>query len=138
MSFQPLQAEPAPTARSGSVEIRIERLRSARGLVQICLTADPDRFPDCRDDPAASRMTLPAASATLARFSAVVPGDYAIALLHDENGNGRMDMFVMVPKEGFGFSNNAPIRFGPPSFADARFTVGPGTSRQTIRMRYIL
>jgi uncharacterized protein (DUF2141 family) len=71
-------------------------------------------------------------------FAAVAPGDYALALLHDENGNGKLDSFAMIPKEGFGFSNNPKIRFGAPRFAETRFAVGAGTTRQTVRMRYLL
>jgi uncharacterized protein (DUF2141 family) len=49
-------------------------------------------------------------------FANVAPGRYAVALFHDENANGRLDKVLMVPKEGFGFSRDAPVRFGPPRF----------------------
>ena len=64
-------------------------------------------------------------------------GRYAISLLHDENGNGKADMALMIPREGFGFSRNAPVRMGPPSFASAAFAVSGATVRETIRMRYM-
>lgn len=64
-------------------------------------------------------------------------GDYAVAAIHDENGNGRLDKRLVILREGFGFSRNPPIRFGPPAFADARFGLTPGSASQTIRMKYI-
>ena len=64
-------------------------------------------------------------------------GRYAVSVLHDENGNGKPDMAVMIPREGFGFSRNPVVRFGPPAFARAAFAVGPDNQRQTIRMRYM-
>ena len=79
-----------------------------------------------------------AAQAAHLDFGHIPAGSYAIALLHDENGNGRADMALMIPREGFGFSRDAPVRFGPPSFARAAFAVGGAPVRQTITMRYIL
>jgi uncharacterized protein (DUF2141 family) len=71
-------------------------------------------------------------------FADVVPGRYAIAVLHDENGNGKVDRALgLMPKEGFGFSRDAPVRMGPPSFKQASFDVA-GDASQTLRMRYML
>ncbi|MEK8015864.1 MAG: DUF2141 domain-containing protein [Candidatus Parabeggiatoa sp.] len=47
---------------------------------------------------------------------------YAIAAYHDANGNEKLDKnFFGIPKEGYGFSNNARGTFGPPSFEKAAF-----------------
>ncbi|MBN1132656.1 MAG: DUF2141 domain-containing protein [Bacteroidales bacterium] len=48
-------------------------------------------------------------------------GTYAISALDDENGNLEMDMILGVPREGFGFSNNPPIRFKTPSYESCAF-----------------
>ena len=51
-------------------------------------------------------------------------GTYAIGIFVDANYNNKMDRNLLgVPKEQFGFSNNAKGNFGPPSFEDASFTV---------------
>lgn len=61
---------------------------------------------------------------TVLRFENLPDGDYAISVLHDANGNGKMDFNVMgIPQEAFGFSNKAAGTFGPPKFEAARFTV---------------
>ncbi len=45
------------------------------------------------------------------------PGRYAFRYFHDENNNEKLDTNWMgIPKEGFGFSNNALGTFGPPAF----------------------
>ena len=44
----------------------------------------------------------------------------------------------LMPREGYGFSRDAPVRMGPPSFEQAAFEVGPARVSQTIRMRYML
>ena len=49
-------------------------------------------------------------------------GIYAIGLYVDSNKNEKLDTnFFGIPKEQFGFSNNAKGRFGPPSFESASF-----------------
>ena len=54
----------------------------------------------------------------------VASGTYAIGIFHDANLNNRLDnYFFGVPREQYGFSNNARGFMGPPSFDDAAFTV---------------
>ena len=54
----------------------------------------------------------------------VAPGTYAIGIFHDANLNNRLDnYFFGVPREQYGFSNNARGFMGPPSFDDAAFNV---------------
>ncbi len=120
------------------VDVTVTGLRSARGQMLACLTARPQTFPDCNKDPQAFRRTVPVGAATVRFDFGLVPeGRFAIALVHDENGNGRMDKRLMLPSEGFGFSRDAPLRFGPPSFGSAAFQVDPATEHQAIRMRYM-
>jgi uncharacterized protein (DUF2141 family) len=125
-------AEPTP-----SVDVSLTGLRSAKGQVLVCLTANPKGFPDCTKDKSAVRLAVKAANA--ARFSLTVPasGTYAIALVHDENSNNKMDMALFLPKEGFGFSRNPAIGMGPPKFAAASFAVN-GPVSQSIKMKYML
>lgn len=104
----------------------------------VCLTRFPDHFPDCADDPEARTAKAPAASAGPITFLALPSGQYAVAAIHDENRNARLDTIARIPREGFGFSRNPAIRFGPPSFDQARFPVAAGDVRQDVRMRYIL
>lgn len=120
-----------------ALDVSVQNMRSARGLIRVCLTADPDNFPDCVGDSGAVTRTVPAGQRSL-RFAALPQGDYAVAVIHDENGNARLDTFAGIPKEGFGFSRNPAIRFGPPRFAAARFRLGGDAEQQQVRMRYIL
>lgn len=120
------------------VEVAVEGLRSARGLVRLCLTRDPRHFPDCNGDPAAVTRSVPAAQAASIRLGGVSAGSWALSVIHDENGNGRLDRFLAIPREGFGFSRNPRIRFGPPDFDQARFEVAGARVRQAVRIRYLL
>jgi uncharacterized protein (DUF2141 family) len=124
----------APVAR---LDVGFDAVRSPKGLLRVCLTADPDNFPTCVDDTNATTRTIPAGTARL-RFDGLPHGKYAVAVIHDENGNAKLDTFAGIPREGFGFSRNPPIRFGPPSFEAARFSIDDDAQRQQVKLRYIL
>ena len=121
----------------GTVSATVTGLRSEKGLVLACLTARPSAFPACENDPDARALSVPAQESMTLDFGAVPGGRYAIALFHDENANGKLDKRLIFPREGFGFSRNAPVGLGPPSFASAAFAVNAGGEHQSIRMRYI-
>lgn len=121
----------------GDVSATVIGLRSHDGEVLACLTARPKTFPDCQKDPAAKAARAPAADSVELHFDGVQPGRYAISLFHDENSNGKLDKRLMMPREGYGFSRDAPVSLGPPSFAKAAFPVDSGAQHQTIKMRYM-
>ena len=136
--FAATTAAAAP-AKAGEVVITVTDVRSAKGVIRACMTTREDIFPKCIKDAGAHRTVVPANGKVEIRFTGVKPGNYAIALLHDENNNGKADRAMgMMPKEGYGFSRDAPVKMAPPKFADAVFTQGEGTSRVTIKMRYFL
>lgn len=104
--------------------------------MRICVTAERTSFPKCHGDARAVKRNLPAGTRTLA-VEGLPPGGYAMAVMHDENGNHRLDTFAGIPREGFGFSRNPAVRFGPPRFDAARFAVAGDASAQQVRMRYM-
>ena len=69
-------------------------------------------------------------------FEDVPNGEYAVKVFHDENANKKLDTnFVGMPKEKFGFSNDALGRFGPPSYEQARFRFEAEEATIEIEMR---
>ncbi len=129
-------AAPGPN-EGGALDIELTGLRSTKGVVRICLVRDPGDFPDCREGKGALKRTLPAGNPRI-RLEGLPMGDYAIAVIHDANGNAKLDTVLGIPREGFGFSRNPAIRFGPPRYADARFTLGADAQLQQVRIRYLL
>ena len=128
--------DPAP---AGEVTVTITNMRSADGVVRACMTTNRKVFPKCRKDPASHRTVVAAGEQLSFTFTNVEPGSYAIALLHDENDNGKADRALgMMPKEGFGFSRDAKVRMGPPKFDDAVFDFDGSDAELTIKMRYML
>ncbi|MFU7527016.1 DUF2141 domain-containing protein [Qipengyuania sp. ASV99] len=129
----------AAPAAAGSVTITVTDLRSSEGVVRACMTTVKSIFPRCVRDPNSHRTVVPAGRTVTIRFDNVEPGEYAIALLHDENNNGKADRVLgMAPREGYGFSRDAPVRMAPPDWNDAVLTIGAASQRLTIQMRYFL
>lgn len=45
------------------------------------------------------------------------PEKYSFKYFHDKNNNEKLDTYwIGAPNEGYGFSNNAKAKFGPPKF----------------------
>lgn len=134
-----LATSAAMSANDGvSIDVTITGLRNEKGLLLICLTANPKAWPDCSKDPDAHKRRIHAANLASVEFTGVSAGHYAVSLVHDENSNGKLDTAIMIPKEGFGFSRNPSVTFGPPKFKSAQFTVGAADISQTVKMKYML
>ena len=118
------------------LDVSVTQMRSAKGLLRVCLTADPDNFPACIDDANALTRSVPASVRTTS-FPGLPQRGYALAIIHDENSNSKLDTIAGIPREGYGFSRNAAARFGPPRFSAARFMVAGDAELQQVKMRYI-
>ena len=60
--------------------------------------------------------------AMLIEFAHLAPGEYAIAALHDADDSGEMTFSSFgLPKEGYGFSNDARSIFSAPDYEDCTF-----------------
>ena len=76
---------------------------------------------------------------TKARFDFldIPPGTYALAVIHDENMDGELRTnWLGVPKEGYGFSNDATASMGAPSFEAASFSYDGQNLDLTISLNY--
>lgn len=126
---------PAPT----SITVDVTGLRNAKGMVWLCMSANPRLFPEgCDKDPAHRTASMRADQPGPMVIRDVMPGRYAIVLLHDENGNKKMDKTLFLPKEGFGFSRDAPVKMSAPKFDAAAFDVTGGTPvRMKMKVRYL-
>lgn len=134
----PAAAGSAPAAPASDLRVQLTGLRSAKGMVHLCLTSSATRFLKCKGDDATVARTVPAAKADHFDLGPVKPGTYALLIVHDENRNGKLDMTFGIPREGFGFSNNPAMKPRPPRWEEIRFTVPANPTVQQVRVRYVL
>lgn len=127
----------AAAAPSATLELIVDGLASRTGNVAYSLYASLASYRTLDPEKALRKGSKPAAGETVRwRLADLPPGDYALTVYHDENGNGELDRGAFgQPTEPYGFSNDARGRFGPPPWGAVRFTVvAPCTElRVTVR-----
>lgn len=110
--------------------------RSDAGVMQVEVFASASAFLDHRQAFRVGIAPIHAGQSTLT-LTGLPAGVYAVAIAHDENHNGVIDTnWLGIPKEGFGFSNNAMGWVGPPSFGKASFRHRGDQTQVTIDVRY--
>ena len=129
-------AQPPPCP---GIHVKILNIRNRNGTVDCALFDSPEGFP--RDFlRSAQNVMVIKVRYTEARcdFEAIPPGTYALAVIHDENSNGKLDTNRLgIPTEGYGFSNDAKaVMLGTPSFAAASFSYNGQTLDMTISLQY--
>ena len=132
----PAPSSPAPSS-TAELEVSIDGLRDARGMVMLCLTRRAN-FLDCDHDPARVTRIVPAGQAAAIDVAGLAPGGWSLLAIHDANQNGRLDTMMGIPREGFAFSRNPPMRMGPPHLDQVRFALSSGESHQALKMKYLL
>lgn len=120
------------------ISVSICNLRNNKGYVLISLYKDGVGYPDNPDKAIRKAKLAIHNKQAVTSFSGLASGKYAIAILHDENDDQKMNKtFLGLPKEGYGFSNNVMGTFGPPSFSKASFTYSSGkVVSVSIKTRY--
>jgi uncharacterized protein (DUF2141 family) len=140
----PAAAQTVPSASlqgpSGcTLRIHVDGFRNTRGNLGTILFRSPGGWPE---DKARSFRAGPAPIETATRTATGVwpglpPGDYAVAAIHDENSNAKLDRnFLGVPKEGFGFANNPHVGLSAPPFRAALVHVACPITDITIHLQY--
>jgi uncharacterized protein (DUF2141 family) len=120
------------------IHVKILNIKNSTGTVACALFESPAGFPIEYLRSATNIMVIKIRD-TQARcdFLDIPPGTYALAVIHDENTNGKFDTNWMgVPTEGYGFSNDAKALLGAPSFSAASFQYDGQNLELTISLHY--
>jgi len=128
----------AQSSSCPGIHVKVLNIRNSIGTVDCALFDSPDGFPIDVLHSATNAMVIKIRN-TEARcdFEGIPPGTYALAVIHDENMNGKLDTnWLGIPREGYGFSNDAKALLGAPSFSAAGFQYDGGTLDLTISLNY--
>lgn len=121
------------------IHVNILDIGNSTGKVACALFDSPEGFPK-EFLQSATNIAMLEIRETQARchFLDIPPGTYALAVIHDENLDGKLATnWLGVPKEGYGFSNKAKASFaGAPSFEDASFAYDGQNLEMTLRLNY--
>ncbi|MAD96680.1 MAG: hypothetical protein CMB99_05060 [Flavobacteriaceae bacterium] len=112
---------------SYTLTIEIEGIKKQSGNVLVLLSNSEKSF--LKDG---EGRTLKVKGNTVTANYKVAKGEYAFSFFHDKNSNGKLDTnFMGIPKESYGFSNNAKGFMGPPSYQKAKFSI-TGDTKVTV------
>ena len=125
----------SPKIYCANLTIKMEEVQSDKGFVSYILFKGPKGFPD--DEKTAFKKGSMDAKMKSFELKNIPEGEYAMTFIHDENGNGKLDTRLGLPSEGFGFSNNPLIFFGPPSFERTLFKIENSNKSIVIKMKYL-
>lgn len=129
----------AKTAMSASrtVQLSIENIRNTKGELRILVFYSSDGFPDDPGRAVFSATKPPTNNVTLEVPELQMGHSYAFSVLHDENGDGRLNTnFLGIPKEGIGFSRSPNLWLGKPKFEDCAEEIASSTQTILIKMHY--
>ena len=123
----------AQSKTAHSLTIEVTGITSNQGQVRIAVFSEEELW---LHEPAFAN-SIEVTHDTLSWVIQNVPeGEYAIAAYHDENGNGKNDSNALgIPKEPYGFSNDARGRFGPAKWRKAKFQVTGMANKVSIKFK---
>jgi uncharacterized protein (DUF2141 family) len=131
-------AQDAKIDAANELIVNVSNIQHTDGRIGCTLFSKEDGFPS-KAEKADKRVWVQHKSDKVTcKFRNVKPGEYAIAVMHDEDKNGELNTsLVGRPQEGWGVSKNVPPRrFGPPNYEDAKFKYTGGQMTIDIKLRY--
>ncbi len=121
---------------AADLSVTLAGIRNDSGYVMAAIFDSPRGFPNEAGAVAQVKMKARPGQVGFV-ITGLPPGHYAVSAFHDENGNGKLDTNLLgVPTEGYGFSNDARGRFGPPAFDAAAMTLDGTGWTITVTLRY--
>ena len=122
-----LLAPSASLAQVADLKIRVTGASTEEGTVEVSLFNSAETF---MREPFLQMAGQRVENGTYeADFAAVPTGDYAVVVVHDENGNGQFDNGLFgIGGEAYGFSNGVRPMVGWPDFEDAAVSVEEDTT----------
>lgn len=119
---------------AAELTLDIAGFATTEGTAMIAIYDTPQAM---ADDKGLTNLRLPVSPGKAVRAVVTLPpGRYAIAVFHDQNGNGQLDRNLLgLPSEAYGFGNDARGNFGPPSFEQAAIPVSEKGAQARITVR---
>jgi uncharacterized protein (DUF2141 family) len=134
---QPQRTPQYSEQNTGSIRVSISNIRTNNGKVNVSLFAQSDGFPSNPQKAIEVQTVDIQQNKANLRFDNLPFGTYAIACLHDENRDGKMNKNALgIPKEGYGASNNAVSKFAAPKFSEAKFPFNSAVLSVNFKMHY--
>ncbi len=118
------------------IDLHIHEAKSDEGLIRILIFDSEKGYPDQLEQALRSYSIPLKDGKSNLKITDLKPGTYAICVIHDADGNGKLNTNpVGYPTEKYGFSNNAKAYFSAPPFSKAAFELKQETKHIRIQLR---
>ena len=122
--------------KSGEIKILVSNIKEEKGTIHYGIYNNSDLFPKKQGRIYGGYQNVSDVLRDGILINELEESVFAIAIYHDQNENGKFDTFFGIPEEKYGFSNDAAVFFGPPSFNEASFNLDESESKiMEIRLR---
>lgn len=133
----PVTGAAAVMTETSTVQLAIENIRNTNGELRILVFQSSEGFPDDPGRAVFSATKAPAGSVAIEIPGLQVGQRYAFSVMHDENGDGKLNTnFLGIPKEGIGLSRAPNLWLGKPKFEDCAEEVTSNTQIILVKMHY--
>lgn len=110
-------------SQTANLTIKINGIQNAKGTMNFAVYDNAENYDNSKDYFVGESIKVEALEFEYI-FHDLPYGNYAISLFHDEDENDELNTnWIGMPKELFGFSNDAKAKMGPPDFIDASFEI---------------
>jgi uncharacterized protein (DUF2141 family) len=121
-------------AHSAELVVKVNDVRTPKGQLLMAVFDSAEAW-----EGKARAVAKQAADATTGEvdfhFPGLAAGRYAVSVMHDENGNGRLDSnLIGMPTEGYGFSNDPQV-MRKATFDEAAFAIGADDATIELHLR---
>lgn len=118
----PFKFLPTLSTQTGTLQINIQHIQDQKGTIKVALFNSEETFLKDSDAYLTNSISVHQNNTVEVVFKDLPFDTYTAAIFHDVNSNNSLDKnFLGVPKEPYGFSNNAKSKWGPPKYEDAKF-----------------
>lgn len=129
----------ASAVSASTLTAEVGGLRNRNGQLCFSIFSNGQGFPTNGDNAVQNKCVKITSAPMKVTFKSLSSGNYAIAVLHDENNDRQANRnFLGLPTEGFGFSRNPMIVASPPKFDDAAVSVAGQNTTTQIQLKYLL
>lgn len=120
-----------------SLTIHISGIRNGKGMLCIAIYTNSRQF---ETDKPYRKLAVSKEEVKDGKITVIVKelpaGQYGIALLDDENNNGKMDYRLLLPAEGCGFSNYRHSGLKRPKYEDFDFDISERNNQVCVELRH--
>ncbi|MBK7410493.1 MAG: DUF2141 domain-containing protein [Saprospirales bacterium] len=129
-----LLMHPSNSSEKGTLQLEITNIRDTRGMIRVGVFQREDGFPD-QEKVYWGGAFSPQKGEMIIDIPELPFGNYALAIYHDLNNNGRLDKNIWgIPTEPYGFSGAVKAKWSAPHFREVSFSFSPEIKKQRISL----